>query len=55
MGHDSFNSCGNFRLDIIKFCFSVDVSVMFTAKAGTGQKLGKRFTVLPIETKVAFV
>ena len=25
----------------------------FTAKAGTGQKLGKRFAVVPIETKVS--
>jgi hypothetical protein len=33
----------------------MDVSVMFTAKAGTGQKLGKRFTVVAIETKVVLL
>lgn len=39
----------------LSYLRSVDVSVMFMAKAGAGQKLGKRFTVVPIETKVVFI
>jgi hypothetical protein len=43
------------RINFCLFSLSVDVSVMFHAKAGSGQKLSKRFTVVPIETKVVFI
>ena len=33
-------------------CFSVDVTVLFAARTGALQKLGRRYTVLPIEAKV---